>query len=94
MLLNKQSVNKEIKREIKNTLRQMITKTQPFKICGMLYKQFLEVHSDIGFLQKIRKILNQQLKPPHSGLSAKERDHQDLEEINKKKRFKKIEKNQ
>ena len=37
-----QWVNEEIKKEIKNTLRQMIMKTQPLKIYGMLQKQCSE----------------------------------------------------
>ena len=32
-------------RKLKNTLRQMIMKTQPYKIYGMLEKQFLDGHS-------------------------------------------------
>ena len=43
MLFKKQWVNDEIKEEIlKNTLRQMTTKTQPYQIYGMQPKQFLE----------------------------------------------------
>ena len=43
VLLKNQWVNKEIKREIKkNTLRKFIMKIKPFKIYGMLQKQFLE----------------------------------------------------
>jgi len=38
MLLKNQWVNEEIKKEIKNTLRQMIMKTQPLKIYGMPQK--------------------------------------------------------
>ena len=38
MLLKNQWVNKEIKGELKNTLKQMITKPQPFKIYGMTQK--------------------------------------------------------
>ena len=37
-----QWVNEEIKKEIKNTLRQMIMKTQPLKIYGMPQKQCSE----------------------------------------------------
>jgi len=58
-------VNEEIKKEIKKTLRQMIMKTQPFKIHGRLQKQFLrEICRDIGLIQKRRKISNRQLNPP------------------------------
>ena len=42
MLLKNQWVNEEIKKEIKNTLREMIMKTQPLKIYGMLRKQCSE----------------------------------------------------
>ena len=42
MLLKNQWVNEEIKKEIKNTWRQMIMKTQPLKIYGMLQKQHSE----------------------------------------------------
>ena len=35
----KKRVNEEIKKEIKNTLRLMKKKTQPFKIYGMMQKQ-------------------------------------------------------
>jgi len=43
MLLKKQWINEEIKKEIKkNTSRQMIMKTQPFKIYGMPKQQCLE----------------------------------------------------
>ena len=38
MLLKNQWVNEEIKKEIKNTLREMIMKTQPLKIYGMPQK--------------------------------------------------------
>ena len=38
----KKQANEEIKGKLKNTLRQMIMKTQPFKIDGMPQKQFLE----------------------------------------------------
>ena len=42
-MLLKNEVNEEIKREtLKNTLRQMIMKTQPFKIYRRPQKQFLE----------------------------------------------------
>ena len=42
MLLKNQWVNEEIKKEIKNTLREMIMKTQPLKIYGMPQKQCSE----------------------------------------------------
>jgi len=42
MLLKNQWGNEEIKKEIKNTLRQMIMKTQPLKIYGMPQKQCSE----------------------------------------------------
>ena len=43
MLLKNQWVNEEIKKEIlKNTSRQMIMKTQPLKIYGMLRKKCAE----------------------------------------------------
>ena len=42
MLLKNQWVNEEIKKEIKNTYRQVIMKTKPFKIYGMPQKQGLE----------------------------------------------------
>ena len=50
----------------KNTTRQMIMKTQPFKIYRMWQKQCLQrkVHSNTGLPQKRRKILNQQLNLP------------------------------
>ena len=38
----KPMVNEEKKQKLKNTLRQMIMKTQPFKIYGMLQKKILE----------------------------------------------------
>ena len=40
-----QWVNEEIKRNLKNTSRQMIMNAQPFKIYGMLQKQCLEGNS-------------------------------------------------
>ena len=51
------------RRKFKNTLRQLIMKTQPFQIYGMLQKQCSEgrVHSNKGLPQKRRKISNQQL---------------------------------
>ena len=42
LLIKPKWVNKEIKKKLKNTLRQMIRKTQPFKIYGMPQKQCLE----------------------------------------------------
>ena len=42
MLLKNQWVNEEFKKEIKNTLRQMIMKTKPLKIYGMPQKQCSE----------------------------------------------------
>ena len=42
MLLKNKWVNKEIKKKIFKIWRQMTMKTQPFKIYGMLQKQFLE----------------------------------------------------
>ena len=41
----KQWVNEEIKKEIKKYIRQMIMKTQPLKIYGMLQKQCSEGNS-------------------------------------------------
>ena len=38
----KKWVNEEIKKEVKNTLRQKKKKTQPYKIYGIMQKQFLE----------------------------------------------------
>ena len=34
------------KRKFKNTLRQITMKTQPYKICGLQQKQFLEGSSE------------------------------------------------
>ena len=42
MLLKNQWVNEEIKKEIKNTWRQMAMKTQPYKIYETQQKQLLE----------------------------------------------------
>ena len=41
MLLKNQCVNEESKEKLKNTSRQMIMKTQPFQIYGMMQKQCL-----------------------------------------------------
>ena len=38
----KKNFREEIKKEIKNSLRQMTMKTQPYKFYGMPPKQFLE----------------------------------------------------
>ena len=40
MLLNNQCITEEIKEEIKNTLRQMETETQQFKIDGVQQRKF------------------------------------------------------
>ena len=55
MLLKNQWVNEETKQKFKNTLRQMIVKTQPFKIFGMLQKQCLEGNSDQYTLSSKKK---------------------------------------
>lgn len=39
------SMRRKSKGKLKNTSRQMTMRTQPFKICGMPQKQFLEVSS-------------------------------------------------
>ena len=57
MLLQNQSVNEEIKKEIKNTLRHMLMKKKTFKIYGMP-----KTHG-LGLPQKVRKISNQPLNP-------------------------------
>ena len=36
------NINDKSKKKLKNILRQMTMKTQPYKICGMLQKVFLE----------------------------------------------------
>ena len=46
MLLKNQWVNEGIKKENKNTSRQMIMHTHPFKIYGMPQKQCLEESSE------------------------------------------------
>ena len=62
MLLKNQWVNEEIKKEIKNTSRQMIMKTQPMGCCKSSAQR--EIHSNTGLPQKRRKTSNQQLNLP------------------------------
>ena len=50
-----QWVSEESKKEIKKHLKTTV-KIQPFNICGMLQKQFLEVESNTDLPQKRRKI--------------------------------------
>ena len=59
MLLKNRWVNEEIKKKLKNTLRQKIMKTHPLKIYGMMQKRAQrEVHSNTGLPQKRRNISN------------------------------------
>ena len=46
-------INEEIKKEIKNTSRQMIMKTQPLKIYGMPQKQCSEGNSQQYQIQAV-----------------------------------------
>ena len=65
MLLKNQWVNDEIKEEIKNTLRQMTMKTQPYISMGCSKSSpKREVHSDMGLPQKARKNSNKQPNQP------------------------------
>ena len=50
-------MGQEIKGEIKKYFETNDNEKQPFKIYGMLQKQFLEVYNNTGFAQKKKKNL-------------------------------------
>ena len=103
MILKNSWVNEEIKGKLKNTSREMIMKTQPFKIYDMLQKQFLrtlivikaflrkEEKSQINHLTNhLKELEKEQTKPK---VSRKKEIIKIREEINKIEIQKTIEKN-
>ncbi|WP_238405907.1 hypothetical protein, partial [Segatella copri] len=88
MLLKNQWVNEESRRKLKNTLRQMIMKTQPSKSMGCCKSSAQrEVHSNAGLSQKRRK---SQIDNLTHHLNELEKEEQKRPKVSRRKEIIKI----
>ena len=86
MLLKNQWVNEEIKEEIKKYLETDDNENSTMQNLGCSKsRSYMEVHRNIGFPQKMRKISNKQPNLPTYHLKELEREEQHLKSAEERK---------